>query len=99
MSPFSFGELSMIGWIQLREKTLHAELRRLPHSDFVPPGGSRWELEKQVAEKTEALRVANRHLLLDLADRMKAEVALRDSELQLRAVFENALDGMLLLDN
>src|SRR5260221_4436189 len=89
----------MIGWIQLREETLHGDLRRLAHSDFVPSRSSRWELEKQIADKTEALRVANYHLLLDLADRMKAEIALRDSENQLRAIFENALDGMVLFDD
>jgi PAS domain S-box-containing protein len=57
------------------------------------------ELEEQVATKTEELREANRHLVLDLADRIKAEIALRDNETQLRAMFENALDGMLLLDD
>jgi len=56
-------------------------------------------LEVQVGEKTEELREANRHLLLDLAERVKAELALRDSESQLRAMFENALDAMVLLDN
>lgn len=57
------------------------------------------QLEKQVAGKTEELQEANRHLMLDLADRIKAEIALRDSESHLRAMFENALDGMLLLDD
>lgn len=57
------------------------------------------DLEREVENKTEKLREANRQLLLDLADRVKAEIALRDSESQLRAMFENALDGMLLLDN
>jgi PAS domain S-box-containing protein len=57
------------------------------------------ELERQVQTKTEALHQANQHLLLDLADRMKVEVALRDSESQLRAMFENALDAMILLDD
>jgi PAS domain S-box-containing protein len=89
----------MIGWIQLREDELHSDLHRLAGSNLAPCGTSRWELEKEIAEKSEALRVANRHLLLDLAERMKAEIALRDSEMQLRAMFENALDGMLLLDS
>ena len=56
-------------------------------------------LELQVEEKTLELREANRLLLSDLADRVKTEVALRDSESQLRAVFENALDAMVLLDD
>jgi len=56
-------------------------------------------LELQVEEKTLELREANRLLLSDLADRVKSEVALRDSESQLRAVFENALDAMVLLDD
>jgi PAS domain S-box-containing protein len=88
----------MIGWIQLREDELHSNLHRLAGSNLAPRETSCWELEKQIAEKNEALRSANRHLLLDLAERRKAEIALRDSEMQLRAMFENALDGMLLLD-
>lgn len=88
----------MIGWIQLREEQVQSALH-LTRSNLVPRRTSRWELERQVEETTEALRKANRHLLLDLADRMKAELALRDSENQLRAMFENALDGMLLLDD
>jgi PAS domain S-box-containing protein len=56
-------------------------------------------LERQVEEKTQELREANGLLLSDLADHIKTEVALRDSESQLRAVFENALDAMLLLDD
>lgn len=55
------------------------------------------DLAQQVDAKTGELREANRTLLLDLADRIKVEVALRDSEAQLRAVFENALDSMVLL--
>ena len=58
-----------------------------PKDELLP---LRDELEQQVQTKTEALRQANQDLLVDLADRMKAEVALRDSESQLRAMFENA---------
>jgi PAS domain S-box-containing protein len=89
----------MIGWIELREEGMQSDLQRPTRSNLVPRHTARWELEKQIEEKTEALRVANHHLLLDLADRMKAELALRDSESQLRAMFENALDGMVLLDS
>jgi len=55
--------------------------------------------EQQVQGETEALGQANQRLLLELADRRKAEMALRDSERQLRAMFDNALDGMILLDD
>lgn len=78
---------------------MQSDLQRPTRSNLVPRHTARWELEKQIEEKTEALRVANHQLLLDLADRMKAELALRDSESQLRAMFENALDGMVLLDS
>jgi PAS domain S-box-containing protein len=78
---------------------MQSDLQRPTRSNLVLRHTARWELEKQIEEKTEALRVANHHLLLDLADRMKAELALRDSESQLRAMFENALDGMVLLDS
>jgi PAS domain S-box-containing protein len=60
---------------------------------------ARSKLEMQVARKTEQLREANRQLVLDLADRMKAELALRDRESQLRAIYENALDSMIVLDD
>src|SRR5216684_544979 len=89
----------MIGWIQLREDGLQSDLQRPTRLNLVPSRAAHWELEKEIEEKTEALRMANRHLLLDLADRMKAEIALRDHQSQLRAMFENALDGMVLLDN
>jgi two-component system, NarL family, sensor kinase len=89
----------MIGWIQLRENELQSNLHRLAESNLAPGETCRWELEKQIAEKNEALHAANRHLQLDLAERMKAEIAWRDSEMQLRAIFANALDGMLLLDS
>ena len=90
----------MIGWMQIREDELSGNLSRLTRSHLGPqPPTTRWELEREIAEKNVALREANRHLLLDLADRMKAEVALRDSESQVGAMFENALDGMVLLDD
>ena len=57
------------------------------------------ELEMQVGAKTEQLREANRQLVLDLADRLKAELELRDRESQLRAIYENALDSMVVLDD
>jgi len=89
----------MIGWNHLRPEGMPSDHPLLARSALVSPGIARWELEQMIEEKTEALRVANRRLLLDLADRIKTEIALRDSESQLRAMFENALDGTLLLDD
>ena len=57
------------------------------------------ELEAQVESKTQELKKANRQLVMDLADRLKTESALRDSESQLRAIYENALDSMIVLDD
>lgn len=57
------------------------------------------ELEQTVQTKTEQLQQANQQLLLDLAERTKTEVALRDSESQLRAIFEHSLDAKVLLDD
>jgi PAS domain S-box-containing protein len=59
----------------------------------------RRDLERQVAAKTEQLQGANRQLLMDLAERLKTECALRDSESQLRVIYENALDSMIVLDD
>lgn len=36
---------------------------------------------------------------LDLVDRFQAELALRESESELRAIYENALDSMIVLDD
>jgi PAS domain S-box-containing protein len=57
------------------------------------------QLEAQVECKTLELTKANRQLLMDLADRLKTESALRDRESQLRAIYENALDSMIVLDD
>ena len=57
------------------------------------------ELEMEVGAKSEQLREANRQMVVDLADRRKAERALRDRDSQLRAIYENALDSMVVLDD
>jgi PAS domain S-box-containing protein len=57
------------------------------------------ELESLVEQRTAELNEANRQLMLDLAERMKAEQALRDSESQLRALFDNSLDAIIVTDD
>lgn len=56
-------------------------------------------LEDQVNQQTEQLKRANAQLLLDLAERVKTEVDLRDRKAQLRAVFQNTLDAMIVIDD
>jgi two-component system, NarL family, sensor kinase len=56
-------------------------------------------LETQIQQRTVQLNAANHQLTLDLVDRMKAEEALRASETQLRAMFDNSLDGIVVLDD
>jgi PAS domain S-box-containing protein len=56
-------------------------------------------LETQIQQRTAELNEANRQLMLDLVDRMKAEEALRKSETQLRALFDSSLDAVLVLDD
>lgn len=56
-------------------------------------------LETQIEQRTAELNEANRQLMLDLVDRMKAEEALRTSEVQLRALFDSSLDAILVLDD
>ncbi len=57
------------------------------------------QLESLVQHRTAQLNEANRQLMLDLAERMKAELALRDSDNQLRALFDNSLDAIIVTDN
>jgi PAS domain S-box-containing protein len=57
----------------------HLELSRL-----------RNRLEELVTERTENLRIANEQLRLELADRLRAEQALRESEERFRSMADNA---------
>ena len=57
----------------------HLELSRL-----------RTQLEQAVAERTEHLRAANEQLLLELAERRRAEQALRESEERFRSMADHA---------
>ena len=57
----------------------HLELSRL-----------RNHLEELVAERTEALRATNTQLRLELAERLRAEQALRESEKRFRSMADNA---------
>ena len=57
------------------------------------------ELESLVQQRTAELNEANRQLMLDLAEQMKAEQALRNSENQLRALFDNSLDAIIVTDD
>jgi len=56
-------------------------------------------LETQIQRRTLQLAELNRKLTAELADRMKTEAALRASETQLRALFDSALDGIVVLDD
>jgi len=54
----------------------------------------RGQLEKQVAERTEALRAANDQLQMELAERRRTEQALRESEERFRAIVSQAAVGI-----
>ena len=56
------------------------------------------ELERRVEERTVELNEVNQRLQAELAERKKAEEALRDSEAQFRAVVENAPVVIATLD-
>ncbi|MDA8087104.1 MAG: PAS domain S-box protein [Nitrospiraceae bacterium] len=53
-------------------------------------------LERRVAERTAQLAAANEELEAEIAERKKAEEALKESEEQYRSFFNHSLDGILL---
>ncbi len=56
------------------------------------------ELEQRVQERTAELQEMNRKLQLEIADRIKAEKSLRDSEQRFRTMFEKARDCIFVKD-
>ncbi len=59
---------------------------------------TRDELELRVKERTAELVRANEALRHEIADRIKAEEALRESETQFKTIFENAGGAILIAD-
>lgn len=56
------------------------------------------ELEQRVADRTQSLQHINEELRTEIIVRKQVEVALRESELKFRVLFENSIHGILLLD-
>jgi PAS domain S-box-containing protein len=56
------------------------------------------ELEGRVAERTMELTVANRNLTAEIAERRQVEEARKNLEIQYRLLFDNAGDGIMILD-
>lgn len=59
---------------------------------------ARDELELRVKERTVELVRANEYLRNEIADRIKAEEALRESEIQFKTIFENAGGAIMIAD-
>jgi PAS domain S-box-containing protein len=56
-------------------------------------------LEEGVRLRTAELQAANTNLKFEVATRREAELALADSHLRTRAIFETALDGVITMDH
>jgi len=56
------------------------------------------ELERRVEERTAELTAANRKMKQEIADRKKAEEALRESEIRFRRVTEAAFEGVAVTE-
>jgi PAS domain S-box-containing protein len=56
------------------------------------------ELEQRVIERTAQLEAANKELADEISERKQAEEALREAELRYRTLFEQAPDGVLIVD-
>jgi PAS domain S-box-containing protein len=59
---------------------------------------SREFLEEEVSRRTAELAESNRALRTEIAERARAEFALRDREARLRSIVESAVDGIILID-
>jgi transcriptional regulator with PAS, ATPase and Fis domain len=57
------------------------------------------ELERRVEERTAELQNANQRLLIELAERTRAEEALRESEERHRSLFETIAQGVIYKDS
>ncbi len=59
---------------------------------------SRNELEARVMERTLELIKTNERLLSEISERIHAEIEVKESEERFRSIFEQAYDGVVLLD-
>lgn len=84
VKPFSAREL-------LARVRTHLEMGRLRR-------GLALELERRVDERTAELMETTRALEIEIAERKRTEVALRDSEQRYRTVGETASDAMITID-
>jgi PAS domain S-box-containing protein len=81
-------ELLMGGmWTLIQRQRAQAELRQ--HRDH---------LEQLVHERTAALSIANEELQREIQERRRGEEALRQSHDELRAIYDQAVDGILIAD-
>ena len=59
---------------------------------------ARDELEKRVQERTKELLAANKRLQKEIAEKLRAETALRESESRYRTLFETSPDTIMLVN-
>ncbi len=74
-----------------REISLRTQAEEMLHK-------AKAQLEERVRERTADLKETNRSLRLQIEERAKVEAALKESEHKFRAIFDNAMDGILLAD-
>ncbi|MEE9251223.1 MAG: PAS domain S-box protein, partial [Alphaproteobacteria bacterium] len=56
------------------------------------------QLEERVRQSTDELRRANQAVVTEIAERKRAEEALRESEERLRGILDNIADGVITID-
>ncbi|SHK60921.1 PAS domain-containing protein [Desulfatibacillum alkenivorans DSM 16219] len=78
-------------------RTLNSMAGRL-HSNLLRLEKSREYLEEAVEERTRELKLANAHLIDEMADRRKVQVALAESEERLKNVLDNISAGIIIID-
>ena len=78
-------------------RTLSSMAGRL-YSNLSSLEKSREHLEEAVEERTRELRLANAHLIDEMADRRRTQVALAESEERLKSVVDNISAGIIVVD-
>ena len=89
---FAFAAFSLRRWKELRNEV---RKRRRINGELQKVGG---DLETRIAERTAELFKTNEELEKEITERKQMEKSLRISEQSYKTLFDNMMDGLLVID-